>query len=169
LAKKVYSINGTDYTVLTENEAYNLSVQKGTLTDEERQIINDHAKISLEILKKLPFPQKYKDIPEIAGNHHEKINGTGYPRGLKGDQITFEARILAIADIFEALTASDRPYKKANKLSTAMKILYFMAKDDELDRKLVKYFYTSGIYKEYAKKFLPKENIDEVDADFETL
>lgn len=169
LANKVYNINGTDYIVLTKDEVYNLSVQKGTLTDKERQIINDHAKISLEILKKLPFPEKYKDIPEIAGNHHEKINGKGYPQGLKGDEITFEARILAIADIFEALTASDRPYKKANKLSTAMKILFFMAKNNELDKKLVKYFYTSGIYKEYARKFLSKENIDEVDVDFESL
>ena len=169
LAKKSYKINGKSYRVLTKDEAYNLSVRKGTLTDEERQIINDHAAISLEILKKLPFPQKYKDIPEIAGSHHEKINGTGYPRGLKGDEISFEARILAIADIFEALTASDRPYKKANKLSTAMKILYFMAKENELDKGLVKYFYKSGIYKKYAEKFLPPKNIDAVTVNFDDL
>ena len=169
LAKKLYTINGKNYTILTKDEAYNLSVRKGTLTDEERQIINDHAAISLEILKKLPFPQKYKDIPEIAGSHHEKINGTGYPRGLKGDEISFEARILAIADIFEALTASDRPYKKANKLSTAMKILYLMAKDNELDKDLVKYFYKSGIYKKYAEKFLPPKNIDAVTVNFDDL
>ncbi|WP_457749057.1 HD domain-containing phosphohydrolase [Sulfurimonas sp.] len=165
LAKESYTINGSEYTILTQEEAYNLSIQKGTLTEEERQIINDHARISLEILKKLPFPKKYKNIPEIAGSHHEKINGKGYPRGLKGDEISFEARILAIADIFEALTASDRPYKKANTLSTAMKILFFMVKDNELDKQLVKYFYSSGIYKEYAKKFLPKSSLDEVDID----
>ncbi|WP_418640964.1 HD domain-containing phosphohydrolase [Sulfurimonas sp. ST-27] len=169
LADKVYQINNKAYKVLTKDEAYNLSIRKGTLTKEERQIINDHAKISLEILKKLPFPQKYKNIPEIAGSHHEKLNGKGYPRGLKGDEISFEARILAIADIFEALTASDRPYKKANPLSLAMKILYFMAKENELDKSLVKYFYTSGLYKEYAKKFLPKSSIDEVELDFNDL
>lgn len=169
LKDKIFYINDTPYKVLTKDEADNLSVQKGTLTDKERQIINDHAKISLEILKKLPFPKKYKDIPEIAGSHHEKINGKGYPRGLKGDEISFEARILAIADIFEALTASDRPYKKANKLSQAMKIIYLMAKDNDLDKELVKYFYKSGIYKEYAKKFLPKELIDEVKIDFDDL
>ncbi len=169
LADKVYHINDKAYKVLTKDEAYNLSVCKGTLTEKERQIINDHAKISLEILKKLPFPRKYKDIPEIAGSHHEKLNGKGYPRGLKGDEISFEARILAIADIFEALTASDRPYKKANPLSVSMKILHAMAKDNELDKSLVKYFYTSGLYKKYAKKFLPKSNIDEVDIDFSDL
>jgi len=169
LKDKVYYINDTPYKVLTKDEAYNLSVRKGTLTKEERQIINDHATISLEILKKLPFPKEYKDIPEIAGSHHEKINGKGYPRGLKGDEISFEARILAIADVFEALTASDRPYKKGNKLSQAMKIIHAMAKDDDLDRNLVKYFYKSGIYKEYAKKYLPKKLIDEVEVDFDDL
>ncbi|MDC0933131.1 HD domain-containing protein, partial [Arcobacteraceae bacterium] len=136
---------------------------------EERDIINDHAKITLKILNQLPFPKKYSSVPEISGNHHEKINGKGYPRGLKGDEISFEARILAIADIFEALTASDRPYKKANKLSAAMKILYFMAKDDELDRDLVKFFYNSGLYLEYANKLLPKSSIDEVTIDFNDL
>ncbi|SFV65941.1 Chemotactic transducer-related protein [hydrothermal vent metagenome] len=169
LKTKVYRINGKAYKVLTKDEAYNLSVRKGTLTEEERQIINDHAAIGLEILQKLPFPEKYKEIPDIAGSHHEKINGTGYPRGLKGDEISFKARILAIADIFEALTASDRPYKKANKLSTAMKILYTMTKDNELDKGLVKYFYKSDIYKKYAQKFLSKKNIDAVDIDFDDL
>jgi HD-GYP domain-containing protein (c-di-GMP phosphodiesterase class II) len=169
IEKRNYLVNGITYIILTENEAYNLSVQKGTITKEERDIINDHAKVSVDILNKLPFPKKYASIPEISGNHHEKINGKGYPRGLKGDEISFEARILAIADIFEALTASDRPYKKANPLSSAMKILYFMAKDDELDRDLVKFFYNSGLYLEYANKMLPKSSIDEVLIDFNSL
>ena len=169
IQKRNYKLNNKNYIIITENEAYNLSVQKGTITKEERDIINDHATVSLDILNKLPFPKKYAAIPEISGNHHEKINGKGYPRGLKGDEISFEARILAVADIFEALTASDRPYKKANPLSSAMKILYFMAKDDDIDRELVKFFYHSGLYLEYAKKLLPASSIDEVTVDFDSL
>lgn len=164
-----YSIDGISYPLLNENEAYNLSIQRGTLTKEERDIINQHAQISIDILSKLPFPKKYKEIPQISGNHHEKINGKGYPQGLKGDEISFEARILAIADVFEALTASDRPYKKGNPLSSAMKILYFMAKDDELDRQMVKFFYESGLYLKYAHALLPQSSIDEVTVDFSTL
>ena len=162
-------IDGISYTLLSENELYNLSVQKGTLTLQEREIINEHAKTSVDILSKLPFPKKYKEIPQISGSHHEKINGGGYPLGLKGDEISFEARILAIADVFEALTASDRPYKKGNPLSSAMKILYFMAKDDELDREMVKFFYDSKLYLAYAEELLPASSIDEVMIDFDTL
>lgn len=169
IALEPWMIDGVNYIILTENEAYNLSVQKGTLTKEERDIINDHAKISVDILNELPFPKKYKEIPQISGNHHEKISGKGYPQGLKGDEISFEARILAIADIFEALTASDRPYKKGNPLSSAMKILYFMAKDDELDKEMVKFFYNSGLYLQYAQELLPQSSIDEVTVDFSTL
>lgn len=169
IALEPWVIDGVNYIILTENEAYNLSVQKGTLTKEERDIINDHAKISVDILNELPFPKKYKEIPQISGNHHEKISGKGYPQGLKGDEISFEARILAIADVFEALTASDRPYKKGNPLSSAMKILYFMAKDDELDKEMVKFFYNSGLYLQYAQELLPQSSIDEVTVDFSTL
>lgn len=169
IASEPWIVEGVTYTILNENEAYNLSVQRGTLTKEERDIINLHAKISVDILSKLPFPKKYKEIPQISGNHHEKISGKGYPQGLKGDEISFEARILAIADVFEALTASDRPYKQENPLSSAMKILYFMAKDDELDKQMVKFFYDSGLYLEYAKELLPERNIDEVTVDFNTL
>ncbi|MFA5427880.1 MAG: HD domain-containing phosphohydrolase [Sulfurimonas sp.] len=169
IASEPWVVEGVSYHILNENEAYNLSVQKGTLTAEEREIINDHAKISIDILNKLPFPKKYKEIPQISGNHHEKISGKGYPLGLKGDEISFEARILAVADVFEALTASDRPYKKGNPLSSAMKIMYFMAKDDELDREIVKFFYHSGLYLEYAEKLLPPQSIDEVTTDFSSL
>ncbi|WP_295021420.1 HD domain-containing phosphohydrolase [Sulfurimonas sp.] len=169
IANQNWEIDGKSYFIINENEAYNLSVQKGTLTTQERNIINEHAKTSLDILNKLPFPKKYKQIPQISGNHHEKINGKGYPQGLRGDEISFEARILAVADVFEALTASDRPYKKGNPLSSAMKILYFMAKDDDLDKEIVKFFYNSGIYLEYAKKLLPLESIDEVTTDFSSL
>ncbi|HEY9018681.1 HD domain-containing phosphohydrolase [Thiomicrospira sp.] len=169
LADEPFQIGDQSLALITPEEAYCLVVQKGTLTNEERLIINEHAEIGLEVLKQLPFPEKYKDIPHIAGAHHEKINGKGYPLGLKGDQISFDARILAVADVFEALTAHDRPYKKANPLSVAMKILYFMAKDDDLDRGLVKFFYQSGLYLEYAQRHLPAELIDEVSIDFSDL
>lgn len=169
LAKKQWHIGDENYTLLTEDEAYHLSTQKGTLTYEEREIINAHAKLSVDILNRLPFPKKYQQIPQISGNHHEKINGKGYPQGLKGEEISFEARILAIADIFEALTASDRPYKAGMPLSVAMKILYTMAQEGDLDKELVKFFYTSGIYKEYAKTFLPQRSIDEITLDFNHL
>jgi HD-GYP domain-containing protein (c-di-GMP phosphodiesterase class II)/ribonuclease BN (tRNA processing enzyme) len=169
LSKEVWTIGDETYTLLSENEAYNLMTQKGTLTYEERTIINDHAKLSVDILNKLPFPKKYKEIPQISGNHHEKINGKGYPQGLQGEKISFEARMLAITDIFEALTASDRPYKAGMPLSTAMKILYTMAKEGELDKALVKFFYTSGIYLEYAKTYLPERSIDSVTVDFNDL
>ncbi len=157
LSKKIYHVNDTAYKVLTNEEAYNLSIQKGTLTDEERQIINEHAKISLDILNKLPFPKKYNDVAQIAGAHHEKLNGKGYPLGLKGDEISFEARILAVADIFEALTASDRPYKKANTITVAMEILHSMVKDGDLDKDIVNFFHSSKLYLKYANKYLEKK------------
>jgi HD-GYP domain-containing protein (c-di-GMP phosphodiesterase class II)/ribonuclease BN (tRNA processing enzyme) len=169
ISKKAIICDNQKFYLITKEEAMYLSIQKGTLSEEERKIINDHATVSLEVLNRLHFPEKYKEIPHISGAHHEKINGTGYPLGLKGDEISLEARILAIADIFEAITASDRPYKKANSLSSSMKILYYMAKDGELDKKLVKFFYESGLYKKYADKALNKEQIDEVNLDFSLL
>ena len=169
LATHKWHIGSETYTILSTDEAHHLSTPKGTLTVEEREIINAHAKLSVDILNRLPFPKKYQQIPQISGNHHEKINGQGYPKGLKGDEISFEARILAIADIFEALTASDRPYKAGLPLSVSMKILYTMAQEGELDRDLVKFFYTSGTYLEYAKAFLPQRSIDTITLDFDTL
>lgn len=169
ISKVPFCCNEKEFYLITQEEAAILMIQKGTLSEEERNIINEHAIVSLEILNRLPFPQKYKNIPSISGEHHEKINGKGYPQGLKGDQISFESRILAIADIFEALTSSDRPYKKANKLSVAMEILYTMAKEDDLDKGLVKFFYESQLYLKFANKSLDKEQIDEVNLDFSSL
>jgi len=166
IAKSKIDIDGANQNRLSSDEVMNLTVQKGTLNSDEREIINNHATVSLEMLKELPFPQKYARVPEIAAAHHEQINGKGYPLGLKGDDISFEARILAVADIFEALTASDRPYKEAKKLSESMKILYFMAKDNHVDRDIVKFLYESGLYLKIAKKIIPKEYIDECFIDF---
>lgn len=166
VAEQNIEINGLEMKFLNKDEVKNLSVQKGTLTDEQREEINNHADVSLRMLQSLPFPKILSRVPEIAAGHHEKISGGGYPLGLKGDEISFEARILAIADIFEALTASDRPYKKAKKLSESMQILWYMAKDGDIDRDICQFFYESGLYLEYASQYLNPGLIDEVVLDF---
>lgn len=166
IAKNQIVIDGIRKHWLSDDEVLNLTIQKGTLSDNERLKINNHALVGLQMLRQLPFPKKYEHIPEIAGAHHEQINGKGYPLGLRGNALSFEARILAIADIFEALTASDRPYKKAKKLSESMKILYLMAKDNQIDRTIVKFLYDSGLYLKIAKKIIPIENIDDCHIDF---
>ena len=144
-------------------EIYNLSVQRGTLTKEERFKINEHMIMTIKMLEVLPFPKILKKIPEYAAAHHETLIGTGYPRKLTKDQMSIPARIMAIADIFEALTASDRPYKEAKTLSESIKILSFMVKDKHIDEDIFKLFLTSGVYKQYANEYLKKEQIDEVD------
>jgi HD-GYP domain-containing protein (c-di-GMP phosphodiesterase class II) len=115
------------------------------------------------MLEGLPFPRHLRRVAEYAGGHHEKMDGTGYPRGLKREDMSIPARVMAIADIFEALTAADRPYKPAKKLSESIKIMGFMVKDQHIDPDLFKLFLSSGVYKDYAGKFLKPEQIDEVD------
>ncbi|MGB5866450.1 MAG: HD domain-containing phosphohydrolase [Arcobacteraceae bacterium] len=144
-------------------EVYNLTVRKGTLTNEERFKINEHIIMSIKMLSQLPFPEQLKNVPEFAGAHHETLIGTGYPRQLTKDQMSLPARIMAVADIYEALTASDRPYKEPKKLSESIKILSFMVKDQHIDKDIFELFLTSGVYKEYGEKFLLPEQIDEVD------
>ncbi len=144
-------------------EVYNLSIGRGTLTAEDRFKINEHMVQTIRMLGELPFPKHLRSVPEYAGAHHETLIGTGYPRRLKQDDMSIPARIMAIADIFEALTAADRPYKKAKTLSESIKILYFFKKDRHVDPDLFDLFLTSGIYLEYAKKFLKPEQIDAVD------
>ena len=146
--------------MLTENELYNLSIRKGNLTKEERQIIENHAAVTIKMLEKLPFPKKMRNVPAYAGAHHEKLNGKGYPLRLKGDQIKLQARIMALADIFEALTARDRPYKEPKKMSECMKILGFMVKDGELDGDLVQFFIDQKLHIEYAHKYLDPAQLD---------
>ncbi|MDX2128919.1 MAG: HD domain-containing phosphohydrolase [Chloroherpetonaceae bacterium] len=161
-ARKI-KMNGTETTLLTEEEVYNLSIRRGTLSNEERKIINDHIVVTIEMLEKLPFPRNLLRVPEYAGGHHEKMDGTGYPKGLTKDQMSIPARIMAIADVFEALTAVDRPYKKGKTLSESMNIMAKMKEEHHLDPELLDLFVTSGVYKEYAKKFMQPELIDEVD------
>lgn len=169
ISKYKVTIDGESTNILNEDEVKNLCIKKGTLTDEERFIINNHAKVSYDMLASLPYPKKLRNVPELAGGHHEKICGGGYPFGLKGDEISLGSRILAVADIFEALTASDRPYKKPNSLNTSMKILSFMAKDDELDRDLVKFFATNQLHVQYSEDNLSPDQLDEVTVNFDDL
>ena len=144
-------------------EVYNLCIARGTLTSEERFKINDHIVQTIIMLGQLPFPKHLKRVPEYAGGHHEKMDGTGYPKKLNKDDMPIPARIMAIADIFEALTAADRPYKAPKKLSESIKIMSFMKKDAHIDPELFKLFLTSGVYKEYAERFLDPSQIDDID------
>jgi HD-GYP domain-containing protein (c-di-GMP phosphodiesterase class II) len=144
-------------------ELYNISIAKGTLTKEERFKIEEHVMMTIEMLETLPFPDNLKNVPHYAGAHHETLIGTGYPRSLTKEDMPIPSRIIAIADVFEALTASDRPYKEPKTLSQAIKILSFMVKDQHLDPDLFKLFLSSGIYKEYAKEYLHEHQIDDVD------
>ncbi len=161
IAKRKWSINGKEVNFLTDDEVDNLSVRSGTLNDRERDIINSHTTIAYKMLSQIPFPKKLKNVPFFATSHHERLNGEGYPNGIKGDEIPLQARILAFADVFEALTASDRPYRKGNTLSQAIKILGFMVKDRHLDAHLFDLFMKEKIYLEYAKRELDPEQIDE--------
>jgi HD-GYP domain-containing protein (c-di-GMP phosphodiesterase class II) len=144
-------------------ELYNLSVSRGTLSEEERYKINEHMVQTIKMLDKLPFPRHLRQVPEIAGGHHEKMDGTGYPKQLKRDDMSPLARMMAIADIFEALTAVDRPYKKGKLLSEAIKIMSFMKKDQHIDAELFDLFLSSGVYLDYARQFMRPEQIDHVD------
>jgi len=144
-------------------ELYNLEVARGTLSDEERFKINDHVVQTIIMLDKLPYPKHLRAVPEIAGGHHETMDGKGYPKRLTSDETSLAARIMAIADIFEALTASDRPYKKAKTLSESIRILSFMKEDAHIDPDLFALFLESGVWKSYADRFLAPEQNDPVD------
>lgn len=161
ISSYTYLKDGKEVQLLTNEEKYNLSIRKGTLTAEEKLIMNSHAKLSYDMLTALPFPKKYSNVVHIAVNHHEKLNGKGYPRGLSAEDLVLEDRIMILADIFEALTASDRPYKGAKKLSEVFKILSFMAKDNEIDEDLLKFFQNSKTLEEYAKDQLLPMQVDE--------
>ena len=144
-------------------ELHNLAIARGTLTQEERYIINHHIVQTIVMLSQLPFPPHLRSVPGIAGGHHEKMDGTGYPKRLTREDMPLTARMMAIADIFEALTASDRPYKRGKTLSEALKIMSFMKRDQHIDPQLFDLFLTAGVYRRYAERFLPPEQVDEVD------
>jgi HD-GYP domain-containing protein (c-di-GMP phosphodiesterase class II) len=147
---------------LTEDEVKNLCIRKGTLTDAERKIIEDHTVVTIDMLSRLPFPKRLSRVPEFAGAHHEKLDGTGYPNHIGGEALSLQARILAVADVFEALTAKDRPYKEPMKLSQAMKIMGFMVKDKHMDPQVFDLFFQSGVFKEYAEAHMGPAQLDDV-------
>lgn len=149
--------------LLSDEERDLLSIKKGTLSDAERKVINDHADRSWRWLFKLPFPRKMLKLPLYAAAHHETLDGTGYPHKLKADQLPIQSRIIAVVDIFEALTASDRPYKRPMPLSKALQILGFMVKDGHLDPEIVAIFLKTGLCLRWAKEHLLESQIDEVD------
>ncbi len=144
-------------------EIYNLCVERGTLTEEERFKINEHVIMSIRMLEQLPYPEDMARIPEYAGTHHETMNGNGYPRRLDGEALSVPARIMAIADIFEALTASDRPYKEGKTLSEAIGIMDSMKKEGLIDAELFDLFLRTGIPQAYAAQYLKAEQIDAID------
>ena len=164
IAKRQWTeIDGKRSNLLTENETQNLMIGRGTLTVRERKIINNHITVTINMLESLPYPKHLRNVPEYAGGHHEKMDGTGYPRGLNREQMSIPARIMAIADIFEALTAADRPYKKAMPLSRALTILGRMKLDHHIDPDLFDLFIREKIYLRYAEQYLSGEQIDDFD------
>jgi len=144
-------------------EVYNLCISRGTLTDEERFKINEHIVETINMLGRLPFPKELRRVPDWAGNHHEKLDGTGYPRRLGGRDLSVPARIMAVADIFEALTASDRPYKPPKKISTALRIMSSFRDDGHICPDLFDLFLTSGAFRKYGEEHLRAEQVDDVD------
>ena len=160
IAEKIYLPDNKKHYYLTEDEVKNLCIRKGSLTKEERKIIENHATMTLRMLKQLPFPRKLANVPEYAAAHHEKLDGSGYPRGLTEKEMPFQSRIMAVADIFEALTAKDRPYKKPMKLSQAVKIMGFMKKDKHIDPDIYDLFINNHLFYDYAKKEMTPEQID---------
>src|SRR2546421_275120 len=148
---------------LTDDEVKNLTIRAGTLTDDERKIINHHIVATIRMLEALPWPKHLTNVPEYAGGHHERMDGKGYPKGLTREQMSVQARCMGIADIFEALTAKDRPYKKGKTLSESLEILGQFKLNGHVDPDLFDIFVRRKVYRRYAEMFLDKEQIDEVD------
>ena len=155
-------ITGKQVSFLTEDEINNLSIKSGTLTSEERNIINHHIVMTIKMLEALPWPKNLRNVPEYAGGHHERMDGKGYPRGLTREQMSVQARVMGIADIFEALTSADRPYKKAKTLTESLHILGNFRLNGHLDPDLFDVFIREKVYLDYARQFLDQERIDDV-------
>jgi len=155
--------SGHEAKFLTDDELKNLTIRAGTLTEEERQVINHHIVATIKMLEALPWPRHLTKVPEYAGGHHERMDGKGYPRGLVREQMSVQARVMGIADIFEALTARDRPYKKGKTLSESLQILGNFRKNGHIDPDLFDVFVRRKVYLKYAEMFLNPEQIDDVD------
>ncbi|WP_438480199.1 GAF and HD-GYP domain-containing protein [Oleiharenicola lentus] len=154
---------GTEVDFLSENEIENLTIFAGTLTAAERQVINHHITVTIQMLEALPWPRHLQNVPEYAGGHHERMDGKGYPRGLTRDQMSVQARIMGIADIFEALTARDRPYKQGKTLTDSLHILGQMSLQGHIDPDLFDIFVRERVYLNYARQFLDERQVDDVD------
>jgi len=158
-----YDVEGNLVEFLTADEIENLSIRAGTLTAAERQIINHHIEVTIQMLEALPWPKHLKNVPEYAGGHHERMDGKGYPRGLSRDQMSVQARCMGIADIFEALTAKDRPYKKGKSLSESLTILGKFKLNGHVDPDLFDVFIWENVYMKYAQQCMDPYQIDQVD------
>ena len=156
------NVNSVKTEFLSANETENLCIKAGTLTMAEREIINHHIVATIKMLEQLPWPKHLKNVPEYAGGHHERMDGKGYPKGLTRDQMSVQARVMGIADIFEALTARDRPYKQGMKLSQAMGIMHKFRMGGHIDPDLFDVFVNAGVYLRYAQEFLDPWQIDAV-------
>jgi len=156
-------MDGAARQFLDADEVLNLSIQYGTLTADERKIINNHISVTVRMLESLPWPRHLRNVPEYAGGHHERMDGKGYPRGLRGEQMSVQARLMAIADIFEALTACDRPYKKGKMLSESLDILGKFALNGHIDPQLFDIFIRSKVYSEFAQQHMDPRQIDVID------
>ena len=156
-------VDGNRVDFLSDDELKNLTIRSGTLTQEERQVINHHIEVTIRMLESLPWPRHLKNVAEYAGGHHERMDGKGYPRGLKREQMSVQARVMGIADIFEALTAKDRPYKKGKTLSESLRILGNFRLNGHIDPDLFDIFVREKVYLKYAQQFLDPEQIDQVD------
>lgn len=166
-AERIHQISQVRYPFKTQSrplleadELLNLCIQRGTLNDAERQIIMNHASLSLEMLQTLPFPEKYGQIVDIAANHHEKLNGKGYPRGLTAETLTLEDQIMVLADLYEALSSRERPYKSPMALHQVVDILCDMANQGEIDKTLLRFFFEQGVYKHYNIHLNPEQITD---------
>ncbi len=157
--------DGVEIPFLTDDEVENLSIRRGTLTAKEREIINHHIVATNRMLEQVPWPKHLKNVPEYAGGHHERMDGRGYPKGLTRNQMSLQARMLGIADIFEALTAHDRPYKPGMKISKALEIMVRFKKNGHIDPDLFDVFMREGVYRRYAEQFLDADQVDIVSVD----
>ena len=161
--RKWRNVEAVEANFLSAEEIENLTIRAGTLTAAERETINHHIVATIKMLEQLPWPSHLKNVTEYAGGHHERMDGKGYPKGLTRDQMSVQARIMGIADIFEALTARDRPYKQGMKLSQALGILRKFSDGGHIDPDLFRVFVEKKIYQKYAELFLNPHQIDEID------
>jgi len=154
--------DGAERPFLDDDEVTNLTIRAGTLTGAERDVINHHIVATIRMLESLPWPRHLQNVPEYAGGHHERMDGKGYPRGLTREQMSWQARMLGVADIFEALTAADRPYKCGMKLSQALAIMRKMTDNGHIDPDLFDVFVRQRVYQRYAERYLEPQQIDTV-------